>query len=283
MEFVLEDFDVNNYTGEILFYWLERNISFTYSIKKIKQCGSKGIIKLDYKLVGTYRLGHNLKNKITMKYDNLKINIYSSNILELEGGVRKRLEWIYFKIREIDSNDIIIDYYNKDKFREEERDVKDRSLKMNIEYWNSYWKCLHLISFIYPDNPDNNKKKSIKKLLSKMERDGLKCRNCTNHFRRYLANKNRDLIVSSKMNLVNFFIDLHNNVNRMNGKIEYNLERVEDLYKEPEQINNEIESKYKVNLKDLLIKNKIEEFPNIYNTKGKLLMKKRFNLFVLEK
>ena len=228
MEFVLEDFDVNNYTGEILFYWLERNISFTYSIKKIKQCGSKGIIKLDYKLVGTYRLGHNLKNKITMKYDNLKINIYSSNILELEGGVRKRLEWIYFKIREIDSNDIIIVII--DKFREEERDVKDRSLKMNIEYWNSYWKCLHLISFIYPDNPDNNKKKSIKKLLSKMERDGLKCRNCTNHFRRYLANKNRDLIVSSKMNLVNFFIDLHNNVNRMNGKIEYNLERVEDLY-----------------------------------------------------
>ncbi len=47
MEFVLENFDVNNYNGELLFYWLERNISFTYSIDKIKQYGNKGIIKLD--------------------------------------------------------------------------------------------------------------------------------------------------------------------------------------------------------------------------------------------
>lgn len=283
MEFVLENFDVNNYNGELLFYWLERNISFTYSIDKIKQYGNKGIIKLDYKLEGTYRLGHNLKNKKTMNYDDLEINIYSSDIIELRGGIKKRLDWIYFSIKEIKKNDIIIERYNKDKFRKEERNVKDRTLKMNIEYWNNYWKCLHLISFYYPDNPDNNKKMSIKKLLSKMEKDGLKCRNCTNHFRNYISNKNIEIIVANKNNLVNFFIDLHNNVNRMNGKIEYKKEEVYELYKDLEKISNEIEEEYGLNINNLLITNKINKFPDIYNTEGRILMKRKLGLFVLEK
>ena len=36
-------------------------------------------------------------------------------------------------------NDIIIDYYNKERFREGENDVRKRTEKMNLEYWNNYW------------------------------------------------------------------------------------------------------------------------------------------------
>ena len=178
---------------------------------------------------------------------------------------------------------IIIENYDKELFRKEENDVKRRTEMMNIEYWNNYWKCLHLISFYYPDNPDNNKKMSIRKLLSKMGKDGLKCRNCTNHFRNYISNKNIEIIVTNKNNLVNFFIDLHNNVNRMNGKIEYKKEEVYELYKDLEKISNELEEKYELNINNLLITNKINEFPDIYNTEGSILMKRKFGLFVLEK
>ena len=174
MEFVLENIDINNYRGNILFYWLERNITFTYTIDRIKQEGNKGILRLENKLVGTYRLGHNLQNKITNEYDDLEINIYSKGILELDGGKKKRLEWIYFSILKIGENDIIIDYYNKEKFRDEENDVRKRTEKMNLEYWNNYWKCLHLLSILYPNDPDINKKMSIKRLLKKLSKDGLK-------------------------------------------------------------------------------------------------------------
>ena len=142
MEFVLENIDINNYYGEVVFYWLERDISFKYDINKIKQKENRGIIKLDYKLKGTYKLGHNLRNKKTGKKDEQEINIYSKNILEIEGGKRKALDWIYFSINEIKENDIIFDFYDKSKFRYEEKEIKKKTVLLNTEYWNKYWRYL---------------------------------------------------------------------------------------------------------------------------------------------
>lgn len=283
MEFVIENIDINNYNGEIIFYWLERDITFKYGINKIKQKGNKGIIRLDYRLVGTYKLGHNLRNKRDNKYDDLDINIYSNNIREVTGGILKRLEWIYFSILELSKDDIVFDLYNKDKFRELESDIKRRTLELNNEFWRNYWKYLHYLSLIYPENPSNKNKSNIKKLLKNMENDGLSCPNCRNHFKEYLSDKNRDIIVSNRDNLFNFFVDLHNNVNKRLGKGELSKRDVKEIYKDLENINKELINNYGIDIGLLLESERVNEFPNIYNKESRKIIRRRLGLFVLEK
>ena len=282
MEFVLENIDKNKYSGELIFYWLDRDITFRYDISRLKEDKMNNLIlKLNYKIKGRYRLGHNLKNKVTNNFDEQKILINSNNILELNGGFKKRLEWIYFEIKKIE-NEIILSEYDKDKFRYEEKELKSRSIKMNIEYWNIYWKCLHLISYLYSNEPSKESKDSILKLLIKLETDGLKCINCKNHFINYIQSLDRQEIVKDKESLINFFIDLHNNINRRNGKKELNRVEVNKLYSDKKNIISEL-LKVKINISKMLEENRVNEFPDIYNREGRRILKKKWGLFVLEK
>lgn len=283
MEFILENIDINNYRGEIIFYWLERNITFTYKVDKIKQDNKRCKLKLDCKLPGTYRLGHNLQNKNTNMYEDIEINIMSDGVIELKGGVKKRLEWVYLKIINIEKDDIIIENYDKELFRKEENDVKRRTEMMNIEYWNNYWKCLHLISIIYPKDPDMDMKMSIKRLLKKLSGDGLTCNNCRRHFIKYLSDKNREKIGSNKEELINFFLGLHNNINKRNNKKEWSKKEVKEFYKDSERISNELILNLDINIISLLKTREIDKFPDIYNKIGRERLKRKWGLFILEK
>jgi hypothetical protein len=283
MEFILENIDINNYRGEIIFYWLERNITFTYKVDKIKQDNKRCKLKLDCKLPGTYRLGHNLQNKNTNMYEDIEINIMSDGVIELKGGIKKRLEWVYLKILNIEKDDIIIENYDKELFRKEENDVKRRTEMMNIEYWNNYWKCLHLISIIYPKDPDMDIKMSIKRLLKKLSGDGLTCNNCRRHFIKYLSDKNREKIGSNKEELINFFLGLHNNINKRNNKKEWSKKEVKEFYKDSERISNELILNLDINIISLLKTREIDKFPDIYNKIGRERLKRKWGLFILEK
>ena len=282
MEFVIENIDINKYSGEIIFYWLERNITFIYGVEKIKQKGNRGIIKLDYKLIGTYKIGHNLRNKINNDYEEIEINIYSENIKEISGGILKRLEWLYFCIVELSKDDVVFDLYNKDKFREKESDTKKKTIKLNTEFWRNYWKYLHYLSFIYPINPSEENKKCVKKLLKNMENEGLTCPNCRMHFRNFLVKKDRSKIVNNKENLINFFIDLHNDVNSRLGKGILSKKDVKELYNDLDKIRIDLINGYGIDMLKLLEENRIKEFPNKYNNKSRKMIRKRLGLFVLE-
>ena len=282
MEFVIENIDINKYSGEIIFYWLERNITFKYGVEKIKQKGNRGIIKLDYKLIGTYKLGHNLRNKINNNYEDMEINIYSNNIKEIRGGLLKRLEWLYFSIIELSKSDVVFDIYNKENFRERESDIKKKTILLNNEFWRNYWKYLHYLSFIYPLNPSEENKNSVKKLLKNMENEGLSCPNCRIHFRKFLEKKDRNKIVSSKENLIDFFIDLHNDVNNRLGKGILSKEDVKELYNDLDKIRKDLINGYGIDMKKLVSENKIKEFPNRYNNNSRKMIRRRLGLFVLE-
>jgi len=282
MEFVIENIDINKYSGEIIFYWLERNITFKYGVEKIKQKGNRGIIKLDYKLIGTYKLGHNLRNKINNNYEDMEINIYSNNIKEIRGGLLKRLEWLYFSIIELSKSDVVFDIYNKENFRERESDIKKKTILLNNEFWRNYWKYLHYLSFIYPLNPSEENKKSVKKLLKNMENEGLSCPNCRIHFRKFLEKKDRNKIVSSKENLIDFFIDLHNDVNNRLGKGILSKEDVKELYNDLDKIRKDLINGYGIDMKKLVSENKIKEFPSRYNNNSRKMIRRRLGLFVLE-
>ena len=126
-------------------------------------------------------------------------------------------------------------------------------------------------------------KGSIKRLLKKLEKDGLKCRNCTEHFRRYLKDFNRDLIVQNRTNLFMFFVDLHNNINKMNNKKTLTIDEVEEIYKDTNNIEIDLIDNYNLNIKRLLVEYRIDKFPVIYNTESRKMIKKRLGLFVLKK
>lgn len=282
MEFVIKNFNKNLYSGELIFYWLERNLTFKYEVQKVKQRKNDGIIKLDYHLEGKYRIAHSFKNRSTNKYDDFELYVVALGAIQIRSKIKKRYEWVYFEIKKLSETDIIFQNYDQKKFKDEEKDMKGRTGKVNIEYWNSYWKCLHFLSFIYPDKPSDNNKKEIKKLLGKMKGDGISCPQCRQHFINYLQKLNVDEIVKSKDSLFNFFVDLHNSVNKKLGKGVLNYEKVRELYKDLDKIENELINMYSLNIRELLVSNNLINFPVIHNTKSRNMIKKRLNLFVLE-
>ena len=282
MEFVIKNFNKNLYTGELIFYWLERNINFNYGIEKVKQRKNDGVIKLDYHLEGKYRIAHSFKNRSTNKYNDFEIQVIALRAIQIKSKIKKRYEWTYFEIKKLSETDIIFQNYDEKKFKEEERDMKVRLGKVNIEYWNSYWKCLHFLSFIYPDEPNDNNKKEIKKLLDKMKADGISCPQCRQHFINYLQQINIEEIISNKDSLFKFFVDLHNSVNRKLNKGIVNYDKVKELYIDLVGIESELIEKYELNIRELFETNNLVNFPVIHHSKSRNLIKKRLNLFVLE-
>lgn len=278
MDFVIENMDKKNYNGNILFYWLERNIQFKFSMDKLKQIGDNTVLKLENKLPGTYRLGHDFKNKNTNKVDKHTINIYSEDILDIGSDLKTRFEWIYFEI----SEEKVILPYEKETFIKAERDVKLRTSREKIEYWNNFWKCLHFISYTYPGEPNEELRESMLKLLVKLEKDGLKCNICKQHFRMYLKKLNREYIVKNRKTLKDFFFHLHNDVNRRNKKKILSENEVDELYRDLEKIKKDIET-IELDLETMLKENKIHEFPDKYNTVSRKILKKKWGLFVLVK
>jgi len=284
MEFVLGKNEKKNYTGDIKLYWLERNITFLFGMDKLSEDTGNLILKLDYCLEGTYRISHNLKNKHTNKYDTHTLELYIDGVLKLPTGLKHKSEWVYFEIKKDDSETIIISNYDKNKFIGEERAYKNRKLQMDKEYWFIYWKCLHFISYIYPKNPTNALKLSMIELFNILKSGGLKCPICTHHFGQYIKSLNIEEIINNNESLKTFFINLHNNVNKRHKKREFSRREVDKFYEDKKNIEKYLlDLGFGLALTNMLKEERIHEFPNIYNNEGRLFLKKKWRLFILEK
>ena len=96
----------------------------------------------------------------------------------------------------------------------------DNANPSNPSVWGpAMWFSLHNGASIYPiNNPSGfwqNRMKSFIKGIPVM----LPCEKCSDHASAYIESQiNLDKVVSSRENLVNFFIDFHNFVNKRLGK-----------------------------------------------------------------
>ena len=82
----------------------------------------------------------------------------------------------------------------------------------------SYWKMLHYITLAYPNNPTENDKTDIKNLFKALH-PVLPCQKCRNNFNDHLKKFPLDeKALSSKATLVMWLINIHNEVNIINGK-----------------------------------------------------------------
>lgn len=89
---------------------------------------------------------------------------------------------------------------------------------MNPQVWGPHaWIFLHTITLAYPECPAEDDKDRIKTFFNNLQYV-LPCSSCKDHFginlKKYPLT---DDVLSSKEKLVKWMIDIHNEVNKMNG------------------------------------------------------------------
>lgn len=99
---------------------------------------------------------------------------------------------------------------------------------METNVWGpSAWKFLHTITFQYPENPTDIEKKQYYVFFNSLK-DVLPCQNCREHYSDHF-NKN-PIQMDSRKELIEWLINIHNNVNVMIGKREYSYDEVYQSY-----------------------------------------------------
>ena len=90
---------------------------------------------------------------------------------------------------------------------------------MNPTIWGpSAWRFMHYITLSYPDNPSDDDKHNIKQFFIYAGKV-LPCAKCRNNFKDHLHKYPLDdNVLSSRLTLVNWLIDIHNEVNIATGK-----------------------------------------------------------------
>lgn len=98
------------------------------------------------------------------------------------------------------------------------------------KWGESYWKMSHYITFAYPDFPTNEDKFVVKTHFENLKYL-LPCANCRAHYSQHLTMfPLTDSILESRYKLIKWLVDLHNQVNKRNGKKEYSINEVIQMY-----------------------------------------------------
>ena len=101
---------------------------------------------------------------------------------------------------------------------------------MEPNVWGPHaWIFLHSITLNYPENPSEKDKLEIMDFFHKLP-NVLPCQTCSHHFKDNLKKYPISKRVHSKKELVEWLIDIHNEVNKLNNKKIYSYEEVNDYY-----------------------------------------------------
>lgn len=117
---------------------------------------------------------------------------------------------------------------------------------MNPNIWGPHaWTFLHFITLSYPKNPTETDKYNMNTFLKSLEHV-LPCDVCKIHYKENTEEIHplTNQVLSSKENLVKWLIDVHNTVNKRNGKkiLEYS-----DVIRMYVDMNDSNTSNYKYN------------------------------------
>ena len=109
---------------------------------------------------------------------------------------------------------------------------------INPSLWGPhFWQAMHYISVAYPQEPTIEDKENLKLFINSLK-NIIPCEKCRLHFSQHF-NKNplTDIILSSRINVINWFRNIHNYVNVMTGKKTWTYDDVINKY-ETNQSNN---------------------------------------------
>tara|TARA_B100001094_G_scaffold192441_1_gene186310 strand:+ start:3041 stop:3457 length:417 start_codon:yes stop_codon:yes gene_type:complete len=98
------------------------------------------------------------------------------------------------------------------------------------DVWGPHgWKFLHYISFGYPENPTINDKNNYKNFFLTLQ-NVLPCIRCQKHYRENLSKYSLDEALKNRDSLIQWVIDIHNDVNQDNNKKIYDYDEAIQLY-----------------------------------------------------
>jgi hypothetical protein len=107
---------------------------------------------------------------------------------------------------------------------------------MQPKIWGRYgWNFIHLVTVEYPNEPTENDKINYQNFFNSLQHV-LPCKKCKEHIKEHMsANPLTNKILSTRMKLILWTIDLHNIVNKSIGKKELTyidaLNEIENLRK----------------------------------------------------
>lgn len=188
---------------------------------------------------------------------------------------------------EIIKNQMIFSYENNLTFRNQLVNIFNSHYLQNIKY-HLMWMFFHSFSFAYPDIPSDEYKIETAHFISNVIPKNLGgCGNCQNDYKIYIEKLNVFRIVSSKLELSTFFVDLHNYINKkkidqqtVNVKSNFNIlinenEKLvapincnyEDVKSKYEQTNfiTLLESKFNINIFTLIENKSLATFYDFFN------------------
>lgn len=92
---------------------------------------------------------------------------------------------------------------------------------MRPDIWGpTTWTLLHSITLEYPENPTDDDKDNIKNFINCFGKV-LPCEKCRINFKSHIEEiPLNDTVLNSRKNFIKWMIDIHNSVNKLNGKKE---------------------------------------------------------------
>ena len=98
------------------------------------------------------------------------------------------------------------------------------------DIWGPHgWKFMHYVALAYPTKPTLEQKNEYKTFFESIQ-NILPCGLCSHNYKKHLKELPiDDSVLESNITLLKWTIDMHNKVNVLNGKREYNSEEVVNL------------------------------------------------------
>lgn len=101
---------------------------------------------------------------------------------------------------------------------------------MDSEIWGPHaWFFLHTISFQYPDNPTQEQKIQHAYFFNSLS-TVLPCGVCCQHFKTFIKQYPIKNSLGNKQQLIEWVLNCHNNVNKINNKPQWSLSKLENHY-----------------------------------------------------
>ena len=121
-------------------------------------------------------------------------------------------------------NHMIFSYENNSAFRTQLTNIFNTHYLQNSKY-HLMWLFFHSFSFAYPEEPSEEYKMETANFIVNVipQNLGGGCNGCQNDYKKYIAKRNIFRIVSSKLELSTFFVDLHNYINNIKFEKKYNI------------------------------------------------------------
>ena len=96
-------------------------------------------------------------------------------------------------------------------------------------YWGPLlWETINVIIREYPESPSSENRQNYKLFFQSLG-DVLPCPNCRQHYAGHLRKMSLDAALETKSTLIDFIIDLHNEVNKATGKAIMNKETARSI------------------------------------------------------